>query len=154
MGHVQHAEVLERLGRTDDALAALARATALDDRDARAWAATGRLLERGARWREAAVAYDRALAADPTRAEAAMLAGLLHHHRLQDPRRAVDRYALVLRLVPTHYGAHYQLAMALLAAGRVAAAQAAWARFVPLAEAHGDRASLAAAPPALRTARP
>ena len=152
--HVQRADVLERRGRIDDAIAALARATALDDRDARAWQAEGRLLERRERWREAAAAYDHALAVDPTRVDAAMPAGLLYHYRLQDPLRAVDRYAIVLRLVPAHYGAHYQLAMALLAAGRVPEAQTAWAAFVPMAEAHHDQASLAAAPPGLRTPRP
>jgi hypothetical protein len=52
--------------------------------------------------------------------------------------------------VPTHYGAHYQLAVALLAAGREAEARAAWFEFVPLAERAGDRDTLDRAPAALR----
>jgi Flp pilus assembly protein TadD len=79
-----------------------------------------------------------------------MAAGLLDQYRLGDPLRAVEHYRTVLRLEPTHYGAHYQLAVALLAAGRDAEARAAWLAFVPLAERAGDRATLDGAPPALR----
>ena len=43
-----------------------------------------------------------------------------------DPSRAVELYRTVLRLVPSHYGAHYQLAVALLACGREPEARAAW----------------------------
>ena len=133
----------------DEAIEAYRRATAIDDQDAGAWLALGRLLEKRQRWAEAANAYDRALAANPTRADAAMLAGLIYQRRLGDPARAVDLYRTVLRLVPTHYGAHYQIATALLAAGEATAARAAWRTFVPLAEAHGDRKSLDSAPPEL-----
>jgi tetratricopeptide (TPR) repeat protein len=112
--------------------------------------AAGRLLERQGRFAEAAAGYDRALAADPTDAEAAMAAGLIRHDHLDDPARAVEDYRTVLRLVPTHYGAHYQLAVALLAAGREAEARAAWLAFVPLAERAGDRATLDHAPAGLR----
>jgi Flp pilus assembly protein TadD len=69
---------------------------------------------------------------------------------LGDPARAVEHYRTVLRLMPTHYGAHYQLAVALLAAGRETEARAAWLAFVPLAERADDRAALDQAPPALR----
>jgi hypothetical protein len=58
----------------------------------------------------------------------------------------------VLRLMPKHYGAHYQLATALLSLGREQEARAAWREFVPLAQAAGDQASLAGAPAALRSA--
>ena len=66
------------------------------------------------------------------------------------PAAAVERYRIVLALSPQHYGAHYQIATALLASGRVDEAKAAWARFVPMAEAIGDRASLDGAPAALK----
>ena len=112
--------------------------------------AAGLLLERQGRFAEAAATYERALAADPSDADAAMAAGLLDQYRLGDPLRAVEHYRTVLRLEPTHYGAHYQLAVALLEAGREAEARAAWLAFVPLAERAGDRATLDGAPPALR----
>src|SRR5262249_23849292 len=112
--------------------------------------AAARLLERKGRFAEAAATYDRALVENPTDADAAMAAGLIYQYHLGDPARAVERYRTVLRLVPTHYGAHYQLAVALLAAGREAEAPAACLAFVPLAERANDRATLDQAPAALR----
>jgi hypothetical protein len=101
----------------------------------------------------AVAAYEAARSADPGNVDAAMLAGLLYH-RLGDPARAVACYRAVLGERPDHYGAHYQLATALLAAGRTAEARAAWAGFARRAEALGDEATLARAPPALRDAAP
>jgi tetratricopeptide (TPR) repeat protein len=150
--HYYRGDALRRLGRLDPALAEYRRATAIDAYHTDAWFGTGQLLEHRRAWREAAAAYDRALAADPTRADAAMAAGLIYHYRLGDPRTAVARYRSVLALVPSHYGAHYQLAVALLAEGRRDEAEAAWRAFVPLAEAKGDRATLANAPTPLRQA--
>jgi Tfp pilus assembly protein PilF len=141
---------LERLGRFDEALDAYRRTTALDPHHAGAWQAQAAVLERREAWADAAAAFDRALEENPTLVEAAMRAGLLYHYRLADAARAVERYRTALRLTPTHYGAHYQLAMALLAAGEPDAARAAWSAFTPLAEQHGDRASLESAPEALR----
>lgn len=141
-----HGAALERLGREADALAAYQRVTAIDTQHTDAWLAQGRLLERVPRWAEAAAAYEHARTTDPTRAEAAMLAGLVYHHQLGEPARAVEHYRTVLTLDPNHYGAHYQVAMALLASGRMDDARAAWRAFVPLAERIGDRASLARAP--------
>ena len=112
--------------------------------------AAGLLLERQGRFAEAAATYERVLADNPADADAAMAAGLLDQYRLGAPLRAVEHYRTVLRLEPTHYGAHYQLAVALLAAGQEAEARAAWLAFVPLAERAGDRATLDGAPPALR----
>ncbi|HKA29367.1 MAG TPA: tetratricopeptide repeat protein [Candidatus Binatia bacterium] len=109
-----------------------------------------RFLERQGRFAEAAATCERVLASDPANADAAMAAGLLDQYHLGDPARAVEQYRTVLRLVPTHYGAHYQLAVALLAAGREAEARAAWFEFVPLAERAGDRETLDRAPAALR----
>jgi len=149
--HRYRAVALERLGRVDDALAAFARASAIDPHDADAWRAQGRLLEARAVWTDAAAAYDRVLDANPLDAETAMRAGLLYQYRLGDPARAVLRYRVVLRLNPTHYGGHYQIATALLAAGRSGEAHAAWEGFVRLAEAIGDRRSIDGAPVALRS---
>jgi tetratricopeptide (TPR) repeat protein len=148
--HYYRGAALERVGRPGDALEAYRRTTEIDAQHTAAWLDQARLLEREQRWSEAAVAYDRASAADPTNADGAMLAGLLYHYRLGDPARAAERYRVVLARNPTHYGAHYQLAVALLASGRADDARAAWRAFVPLAEAIGDRKSLDGAPAELR----
>ncbi|HEY3190109.1 MAG TPA: tetratricopeptide repeat protein, partial [Solirubrobacteraceae bacterium] len=151
--HLYRAAALERAGRFDEALAEHVQTTALDPNNANGWMAQGRLLERRETWAQAAAAYDRAFAADPTREDAAMLGGLVHHYRLADPTGAAERYRATLRVLPTHYGAHYQLAVALFASGDVAEAERAWQAFVPLAEAIGDRASIDGAPEALRLSR-
>jgi protein O-mannosyl-transferase len=152
--HYYRAAALERLGRTDDALAAYRAVTALDAVHADAFGATARLLETRQEWAAAAAAWDRARDADPTNADAAMHAGLLYSWRLGEPARAVERFRAVLAASPEHYGAHYQLAVALLRAGRTDDARAAWRRFVPMAEAIGDTASIAGAPSELYTAAP
>lgn len=81
-----------------------------------------------------------------------MAAAVIHHYRLGDSTRAKDLYRGVLARVPSHYGAHYQLAVTLLALGETAEAEALWATFRPRAEAIGDRATLDAAPEAWRVA--
>src|SRR3989442_931288 len=85
-------------------------------------------------WDAAFAAYEGAFAANPTAAEAAMLAGLVQHYQLRNPAGAVEWYRRVLRAVPTHYGAHYQLAIALLASGQERDARIAWDAFEPLAK--------------------
>jgi tetratricopeptide (TPR) repeat protein len=150
LARAHRALTLERLGRTDEALAEYREATRIDAVHAGAWLAQGRLLEARGEWRAAAEAYDHVLTADPTSTEAAMLAGLVYQYRLGDSATAVERYRTVLDLDPHHYGAHYQIAVALLGAGRRDAALAAWARFVPMAEAIDDRKSIDGAPAELR----
>ena len=148
--HFYRGAALERLKRIDDALAEYRITTSLDPQHTDAWIGQGRLLEQRARWAEAADAYEHARTTDPTRAEASMLAGLVYHYHLGQPALAVERYRDVLLRNPTHYGAHYQLAVALLAAGRLDDARAAWQAFVPEAEKINDQKSLAGAPAALR----
>lgn len=150
LAHYYHGIALERVGRPEDAVAAYARTTDLDAHYADAWFAQARLREAKSEWAEAAAAYERVVTVDPGRAEAGMSAAVLYHHRLGDPGRAVGLYRTALRAVPTHYGAHYQLAVALLALGQEAEARAAWRAFVPLARSIGDQQSLAAAPAVLR----
>ena len=148
--HLYRAAALEALGRRDEAIDEARRTTDIDPQAVDAWMQQGRLLEQGERWADAAAAYDGALAADPTLTDAAMDAGVLYHYRLGDSARAAARYRAALAAVPTHYGAHYQLAIALFATGAETDAVAAWRAFVPLAEAIGDQASLARAPARLR----
>jgi tetratricopeptide (TPR) repeat protein len=152
LARAERAGALERLGRADEALAEYRATTAIDAVNAGAWLAQGRLLEARGDWPDAAHAFDRALAADPTSSDAAMRAALVYHYRLGDLATAVDRYRTVLAIDPNHYGAHYQVAVALLGTGRKDEALAAWRRFVPLADALGDRTSIDGAPPELRTA--
>ncbi len=150
--HYYRGAALERLNRNSEAIVAYQRATAIDPQYVDAWLAQGRLQEKDGHWQQAAAAYDAALAADPTSSDAALRAALVYHYRLKQPGRAVERYRTVLALVPTHYGAHYQIAMALLADGKADEARSAWRAFVPLAKAQGDHASLDGAPAALRDA--
>lgn len=152
LAHFYRGSALERLGRTADAIAAYRRATAIDGQHADAWLAQGRLLEAQRDWSNAALAYDHALAANPTSVAAAMGAGLLYQHRLGKSAEAVERFRAALRLDPDHYGAHYQLAVALLATGDRDGAVATWREFVAMAAAIGDRKSIAGAPAALRDA--
>jgi tetratricopeptide (TPR) repeat protein len=147
--HFYRAAALERLGRLDEALQGYRETTAIDSKHTEAWMAQGRLFERRMAWQDAAAAYDQARASDPTAAEGAMRAGLVYHHRLGNPVRAVECYRTVLRLMPQHYGAHYQLAMALLATGNENEARVAWKAFEALAAAIGDRTWLEGVPAAL-----
>jgi tetratricopeptide (TPR) repeat protein len=148
--HHYRGAALERLGRLDEALEEYRKTTAIDAQNSDAWFAEGNLLEQRQAWAPAAAAYEHALAADPTRAEAAMKAALLYQYQLADPAHAVELYRTVLRLVPTHYGAHYQLAVALLATGKKPEALITWRAFVAMARAIGDQASINEAPAALR----
>jgi tetratricopeptide (TPR) repeat protein len=152
LAHHYRGAALERVNRPSDALVAYRRVTGLDPQHTDGWFAQGRLLEGRGDWSAAAAAYDRVLAIDPLRTDAAMAAGVIYHHRLDDPARGLERYGQALDVVPGHYGALYQRAVALLAAGRTDEAMAAWHRFVPLAEAAGDRATLESAPEILRRA--
>ena len=151
LGHYYLGLALEHVDRKSEALAAFRETTRLDPHHARAWLGMGRLLEEDAQWSAAVAAYDRALAeSGTTDVEAAMNAGLIYHYRLGAPAHAVERYRTVLRQVPTHYGAQYQIAVALLANGNTSAARRAWQRFARAAAEHGDTAALASAPEALR----
>ena len=147
--HYQRAAALQRLDRTDKALAAYRKTTELDPRHAGAWFAQGDLLQKEERWRPAVHAYEQAFAVDPTFLKAAMRAALLYDRRLSDPQRAVELYRRMLERSPRHYGASYQLALALWRAGRKQEARAAWRKFAVLAKAAGDGKSLASAPPGL-----
>jgi Tfp pilus assembly protein PilF len=150
LSHHYRAVALESVARLEEALGEARAATTLDPRHANAWMQQARLLERQGGWAAAAEAYERALAADPQLTDAAMGAGVIYSHRLADPERAVQRFRTVLAVHAAHYGAHYQLAVALLKTGREAEAAAAWRAFLPLAETAGDRATLEAAPARLK----
>ncbi len=149
--HHRRSAAFAELGQVTEALDELRLATALAPADTRAkWSETGQFFEDQGAWTAAASTYSEAAALFPNDPEGPMLAGLLYQYRLGDAEQAIPRYRTVLERLPTHYGAHYQLALALLSAGRQADAVAAWRDFLPLAAAIDDRASVESAPAALR----
>src|SRR5207245_8530124 len=83
---------------------------------------------------------------------AAMQAGLDALYTQRDPQAAVIEFRKVLSANPTHYGATYQLAAALDAAGRQDEARPLWEKMLALAEGSGDQPT--AAPARARLGRP
>src|SRR4029453_4628387 len=76
---------------------------------------------------------------------AVMQAGLDALYTRSDPDAAATQFRKVLAANPTHYGATYQLATALDAAGRHDEARSHWERMLALAEGSGDQQTVAAA---------
>ena len=65
--------------------------------------------------------------------------------RAGDPTAAAARFRELLALNPAHYGAHYQLAMALDRLGRTDEARLLWQRVLRLAEGYGDQSTIRSA---------
>lgn len=76
---------------------------------------------------------------------AAMQAGLDALYTRHDPPAAATEFRKVLAANPTHYGATYQLAAALDAAGRPDEARPLWEKMLALAESAGDKQTAATA---------
>jgi tetratricopeptide (TPR) repeat protein len=74
---------------------------------------------------------------------ASMQAGLDALYTQRDPQAAAIEFRKVLSANPTHYGATYQLAAALDAAGRQDEARPLWEKMLALAESSGDRQTAA-----------
>ena len=68
--------------------------------------------------------------------------GLAQLYQTNDPVGAQDVFRDVIRRNPTHYGAHYQLAVALDRGGQPTQARPAWEEMRKLAEAIRDTATL------------
>ena len=68
--------------------------------------------------------------------------GLAQLYQTNDPVGAQDVFRDVIRRNPTHYGAHYQLAVALDRGGNPTQARAAWVEMRKLADAIRDTATL------------
>jgi hypothetical protein len=83
----------------------------------------------------------RTSAAGPADVGAAMQAGLDALYKERRPDVAVERFPEVLRRNPAHYGATFQLAAALDAAGKAADARAVWKTVLGMAEAYGDKST-------------
>ena len=69
---------------------------------------------------------------------ALMTAGLEALHARHDPAEAIVQFRKVLEHNPTHYGATFQLATALDAAGKRAEARPLWEKMLQMAEASKD----------------
>jgi Tfp pilus assembly protein PilF len=91
------------------------------------------------------------LAAPDTASEAGMMArGLDLMYARNDPAAAIEQFMGVLARNRTHYGATYQLAVALDRAGRKAEAKAAWQRVLPMAIQFKDQKTIDTARARLR----
>ena len=91
------------------------------------------------------------LAAPDTVSEAGMMArGLDLMYTRNDPAAAIEQFMGVLARNRTHYGATYQLAVALDRAGRKADAKAAWQRVLPMAIQFKDQKTIDTARARLR----
>jgi Tfp pilus assembly protein PilF len=77
--------------------------------------------------------------------QVAMQAGLDALYTRHDPPAAATEFRKVLAANPTHYGATYQLAAALDAAGRPDEARPLWEKMLALAESSGDKQTAATA---------
>ena len=77
----------------------------------------------------------------PETEETLMKSGLDDLYVRHDPAGAVDRFRKVLEINPAHYGATYQLAAALDAAGRTDEARPVWEKTLTMAEAAHDPTS-------------
>jgi tetratricopeptide (TPR) repeat protein len=75
--------------------------------------------------------------------EEGMRSGLDALRERHDAAAAVAWFQQVLAMNPRHYGATFQLASALDAAGRRAEARPVWERMLPMAEAAQDTATIA-----------
>lgn len=76
---------------------------------------------------------------------ALMNAGLEALHTRHDPETAIADFRKVLEHTPDHYGATFQLAAALEAAGRRGEARPLWEKMVAMAESHQDTETAASA---------
>ena len=84
----------------------------------------------------------RARLGKPTRQDVAMTAGLDALYKQRDATAAVAEFRKVLALNPNHYGANFQLAKALDAAGQTDAARAQWEKVLSMAEAAKDQPTI------------
>jgi Flp pilus assembly protein TadD len=71
-----------------------------------------------------------------------MKKGLDELYAKNDPSRAVTTFEQVLRENPEHYGAHYQLSVALDRAGRRDDATRRWEKTLALAKQYGDKETI------------
>jgi Tfp pilus assembly protein PilF len=86
-----------------------------------------------------------AAAAADTSSAAVMAHGLDLLYKKGDPIAAADAFQIVLNTNPTHYGANYQLAVALDRSGEPTQARPQWEQVLKMAQAISDTATIATA---------
>jgi tetratricopeptide (TPR) repeat protein len=127
LSHFYLGNALQKIGRTADAAAEYRRAVDLDPNVSAAKAALA----------QAALANP---ATPPELAdEALMRIGLEELYKEGNPNAAAGHFRKVLEHTPTHYGAHFQLAMALDRAGKPEEAKPLWEQVLKLAEDYNDK---------------
>jgi tetratricopeptide (TPR) repeat protein len=77
----------------------------------------------------------------PETEETLMRSGLDSLYTRHDPTAAANQFRKVLQMNSSHYGATYQLATALDAAGKTDEARAMWEKMLPMAEAAQDKST-------------
>ncbi len=127
-GHLYLGMALERVGRVAEAAAEYRRSIALNPSDAQATAALARIERNGG------------LSED-----AMMKAGLHALYTRGDAGAAATWFRKVLERNPSHYGATYQLAVALDRAGTPAEARPWWDKALRIAEGANDKTTAATA---------
>jgi len=93
----------------------------------------------------AATAKDRLAKLDVVGESAFMYAGLRAFYKMKNPAEASAHFRRVLAVSPSHYGATYQLAAALDAAGKPEEAAPYWAKALAMAEKSNDQATISKA---------
>jgi tetratricopeptide (TPR) repeat protein len=88
----------------------------------------------------AAAAKERLAKLDAVGESAFMYAGLKAFYKQKNPAEAATLFRRVLAANPAHYGATYQLAAALDAAGKPAEAEPVWVKTLAMAEKSNDQA--------------
>jgi cytochrome c-type biogenesis protein CcmH/NrfG len=126
---------LEKLGRFDAAAAAYRRALELDPPNARAQEGLARV--------RAAKGY--------SEEGSFMSAGLRALYEENDPVRAQASFRKVLELNPAHYGATFQLAVALDGSGQGPAARPLWEKVLSMSEVYHDQDTATRARSRLKT---
>jgi len=123
--------VLQEMGRYDEALESYAKAVALNPRFTKAYNNQGNILQKIWRYSEALASYDRAIALQPDDASGYYNRGLV----LQKMTRhdaALPSYDKVIALMPNHVDAHNNRGLALHAMGRYAEALESYAKAIAL----------------------
>jgi Flp pilus assembly protein TadD len=124
--HFYLGQALQKLGRRSETAAAYEKALQLDPR-----------------YNEARVALGLLGKSDGQNDSATMSAGLDALYKRRDPNSAIVEFRKVLALSPNHYGATFQLAMALDQAGKSNEARPLWEKMLKMAEASNDKETIA-----------